>query len=179
MPHKDPVVRRAYLRNWTRRWRKANPDKAREAGRRHDRNRRPSEARRSRAKRYYAEHRIERLEYARNRRKTHPHVRKDYDARNREKLAQKARNYRAKKNWRKVELIRQLKSAPCQDCARHFAPICFDFDHRNPGEKSLNISKAVFDYRISLEELESELLKCDLVCACCHRLRTQRRYLKS
>lgn len=45
----------------------------------------------------------------------------------------------------------------------------FDFHHRNPEEKSFNISGLKLA-SISWEEAKVELNKCDLLCALCHRL---------
>jgi len=47
-----------------------------------------------------------------------------------------------------------------------------DFDHRFPDEKSFNIGRDALAGRCSLEQLEREIAKCDVVCANCHRIRT-------
>lgn len=60
---------------------------------------------------------------------------------------------------------------PCADCGRNFPAICMDFDHVR-GEKAGNISMM---WSCSLEKIEAEIKKCEVVCACCHRLRTQAR----
>jgi hypothetical protein len=44
-----------------------------------------------------------------------------------------------------------------------------DFDHRDPQQKTANISQMVAYKDI---HLELELSKCDLLCAACHRLKT-------
>lgn len=61
---------------------------------------------------------------------------------------------------------------PCMDCGYYFDTVCMDFDHRNPAVKLFTISQGV-NKCVTLEVLEEELDKCDLVCANCHRLRTQ------
>jgi hypothetical protein len=72
---------------------------------------------------------------------------------------------------RYYKLIHQIKSGPCADCGDTFDPICMDFDHR-PGEvKSFNLSTG---YRHSAEAVLSEIAKCEVVCANCHRIRTHR-----
>jgi hypothetical protein len=48
--------------------------------------------------------------------------------------------------------------------------ICFDFDHRDPIQKSFAVSSKSRD--VAKATLEAEFAKCDLVCANCHRLRT-------
>lgn len=56
----------------------------------------------------------------------------------------------------------------CVDCgfAGHFS--AFDFDHKNPIEKSFKIS-GKFYYR--WKELLKELNKCELRCSNCHRIK--------
>ena len=44
-----------------------------------------------------------------------------------------------------------------------------DFDHRDPSKKSFTISRAMLKSR---QALLTEVAKCDVVCANCHRLRT-------
>jgi hypothetical protein len=67
-----------------------------------------------------------------------------------------------------------LKTAPCSDCGLTFAPVAMDFDHVR-GNKVLQISLMSHH---AWERVETELSKCDLVCACCHRIRTRGRLKK-
>jgi hypothetical protein len=62
-----------------------------------------------------------------------------------------------------------LKTQPCWDCDHKFPPECMDFDHVR-GEKRFNIARIR-----TVEKLSEEIVKCDLVCANCHRIRGQRR----
>lgn len=72
----------------------------------------------------------------------------------------------------KDELIAEAKSKPCMDCGRTFPKVAMDFDHVR-GVKRYNIGT---DYRwISMDALKEEIAKTELVCACCHRVRTSRR----
>lgn len=89
----------------------------------------------------------------------------------RNKLEIRTRLKKRRMMFRKV--VNELRSNPCMDCGKTFPPVCMDFDHR-PGEvKFANISQLA---RYSSEEkLRTEIAKCDLVCACCHRIRTQER----
>jgi len=66
-----------------------------------------------------------------------------------------------------------VKSVPCADCQKIFDPVCMDFDHVR-GEKKMNISQASMK-NISIDRFVEEIQKCDVVCACCHRLRTKSR----
>lgn len=64
-----------------------------------------------------------------------------------------------------------LKSQPCFDCGRSFPIECMDFDHR-PDEVKIHSPQKFFG---NMEKFLAELAKCDLVCACCHRIRTKKR----
>tara|TARA_R110000868_G_scaffold140018_1_gene355295 strand:- start:9 stop:539 length:531 start_codon:yes stop_codon:yes gene_type:complete len=78
---------------------------------------------------------------------------------------------------RQVIIDEKIKRSACMDC---FMPVTvdityvFDFDHRDPLEKLFTISKM---YKgVSYASLYKEMDKCDLVCANCHRHRTQRQF---
>jgi hypothetical protein len=61
------------------------------------------------------------------------------------------------------------------DCGWEVTPerLCaFDCDHREPHLKELEISEMT--KAVSVDRMRRELLKCDVVCANCHRIRTQR-----
>lgn len=65
---------------------------------------------------------------------------------------------------------------PCADCGQRFPPVCMDFDHVRDDKEStiaLLVSKGA-----SLDRIAKEIEKCELVCACCHRLRTHELLLK-
>lgn len=65
-------------------------------------------------------------------------------------------------------------STPCADCRRYFPAICLDFDHRPEFKKRAGISELVQSSG-DFKRIDAEIKKCDIVCACCHRLRTQQR----
>ena len=71
-------------------------------------------------------------------------------------------------------LLRERKSVPCMDCNHSFPPCAMDFDHVR-GEKNFNPSDAAARVLCSIKTLKEELEKCDVVCACCHRIRTHKR----
>ena len=79
--------------------------------------------------------------------------------------------YRAK-NDRKRARLRQMvvkaKMVPCMDCGQRFPPYVMDFDHRGGKESEI----AILVNALSLGRLVSEMAKCDVVCANCHRIRT-------
>lgn len=68
-------------------------------------------------------------------------------------------------------LVRELKSIPCMDCGKPYPWFVMDFDHRDPSQKVMAVSSMV-RRKFSLEKVKSEISKCDVVCANCHRLRT-------
>lgn len=73
------------------------------------------------------------------------------------------------------KLIDELKDKPCTDCNQRFHPVAMDFDHLIPSQKKFTISKFLRRKRLtekSRAELLAEISKCELVCACCHRVRT-------
>jgi hypothetical protein len=82
--------------------------------------------------------------------------------------------YRKKHKQKRQEFRDWVKDQPCLDCGQKFPPECMDFDHRpgtikkyDPGFVFLNNSRA--------STIQAEIMKCDLVCANCHRIRTAKR----
>ena len=82
------------------------------------------------------------------------------------------RNTRAYQRHR--ELIRQAKSRPCADCGVQYPYYVMDFDHRDGEEKLFELNSVA---RKTITGILREIEKCDVVCANCHRERTQRRWL--
>ena len=68
----------------------------------------------------------------------------------------------------------EQKVGPCQDCGGQFKPWQMDFDHRDPVQKTMEVS-AMVGKRMSKDRILTEIAKCDLICANCHRDRTYRR----
>ncbi len=68
--------------------------------------------------------------------------------------------------------IQKAKLKPCTDCGQSFPPECMDFDHRQGEAKLFNLSGMRTRKRT---DLALEIAKCDVVCACCHRIRTRKR----
>lgn len=75
-------------------------------------------------------------------------------------------------SWRrraKAKLVAHHGGA-CVDCGYIGPAFMYDFDHRDPKTKSFAIgAKGVTS---AYENILKESLKCDLVCANCHRFRT-------
>jgi hypothetical protein len=78
---------------------------------------------------------------------------------------------------RKMIIEEKLRRGACMDCQlvvtreNYFV---FDFDHRDPQKKSFAISSKARD--VAFQTLRDEFDKCDLVCANCHRFRTQKQF---
>jgi hypothetical protein len=81
--------------------------------------------------------------------------------------------------YRPTELndtIQKLKyNKPCVDCGLLFPSVCMDFDHRDPSQKKYTIARMKSLSLKFLPALLEEIAKCDLVCHCCHRLRTAKK----
>jgi len=74
-----------------------------------------------------------------------------------------------KKERRRIiqrELINHL-GGKCSICGNSYPMECYDFHHKNRAEKDKGIG-ILFD-NASLSKIIEEALKCDLVCANCHR----------
>jgi hypothetical protein len=71
--------------------------------------------------------------------------------------------------------INQFKRRPCADCGGEFPPYLMDFDHVS-GEKFDNIC-GMRMRTVSREAILTEIEKCEVVCATCHRARTHARRL--
>lgn len=76
----------------------------------------------------------------------------------------------AHKERRRVAL-NALKDLPCMDCDRKFPPYCMEFHHRDPKEKVSDVSH-LFVGSYAWATILKEIEKCDLICVCCHRIRT-------
>ncbi len=74
---------------------------------------------------------------------------------------------------RRVEMrlyIQSRKEVPCTDCEVEYPYYVMDFDHVR-GAKDANPSDMP-KLGWGLERINAELNKCDVVCANCHRIRT-------
>lgn len=69
---------------------------------------------------------------------------------------------------KKRAFLHWLKAIPCVDCGGTFHPVCMDFDHVR-GEKLSGVQQML---TYSWDRLADEILKCEIVCANCHRIRT-------
>ena len=75
---------------------------------------------------------------------------------------------------RKRACIRYM-GGKCSDCGGEFRPECYDFDNvtDEPGHENIG---NMMSRNASDEAILDELKRCELVCANCHRTRTEKRY---
>lgn len=67
-----------------------------------------------------------------------------------------------------MEWYRQLKKDMfCKSCGETH-PAVLDFHHRDPRQKVESISR-MFRKKYTLEQIQREIEKCDVLCANCHR----------
>lgn len=72
------------------------------------------------------------------------------------------------------KFVDEYKSAhACADCGKNWPPVAMDLDHVR-GDKVRCVAGLV-SAAYNLNLIKAELEKCDVVCACCHRLRTDSR----
>lgn len=91
---------------------------------------------------------------------------KKWRSNNYERHLEICRNYQDKKR----KIIREAKNVPCTDCGKRYPYYVMDFDHIR-GEKVNDIACLITS---SVEVIKKEIAKCEVVCANCHRERTQR-----
>ena len=107
-----------------------------------------------------------------------------YKDKNKQKEYQQKHHQRTKKKKRKQQnqlkdkrqhLVleeMQRRGGKCAKCG--FSDIrALDWHHLDPNEKVNSISEMVRD-RVSMDKLQAELDKCELICANCHRIEEQR-----
>ena len=69
------------------------------------------------------------------------------------------------------QLVREAKDVPCMDCGKRYPSYVMDMDHVR-GEKKFKLSVARTH---SAQKVKDEMAKCDVICANCHRERTQQK----
>ena len=109
---------------------------------------------------------------------------KEYAAAHPEKTREYKRGYRdanreylaAHRKSRKIErqqILNGIKvESGCIDCGYNADPIALDFDHRDGSQKRADVSQMI---SAPLNEMLTEVAKCDVRCANCHRIKTKER----
>ncbi len=70
------------------------------------------------------------------------------------------------------EYFLYLGEYTCKRCEQEFPTEALDFHHREPKEKLFPLSSSNL-YNRTPEALIVEFKKCDILCACCHRIVTK------
>jgi hypothetical protein len=83
----------------------------------------------------------------------------------------------SKNPYRRIfrERVGSIKSVPCVDCGESFPPVAMDLDHVRGEKQSCVSNMHGTKWARALDRLNTEVTKCDVVCARCHRLRTESR----
>lgn len=92
----------------------------------------------------------------------------------RDPAAHRQRNSQARRERhdRNRALVNAAKAVPCADCGVRYDVEQMDFDHVR-GQKVGNLASMA--WQMSTERIIDEIAKCEVVCAVCHRIRTQMR----
>ena len=88
----------------------------------------------------------------------------------REQTNERRRKYRIEI---REKMAKFLHEASCVDCGASDSRV-LEFDHREDEEKDKDVS-ALLSNGAGWERIQSEIDKCDVVCANCHRIRTYER----
>lgn len=86
---------------------------------------------------------------------------------NRQRYLAQVAERRRRLTARNRQMLQELKQRPCTDCGGSFPYYVMDFDHL--GDKVGEVSRMT---TYGSQRVLSEIAKCDLVCANCHRIRT-------
>lgn len=98
--------------------------------------------------------------------------RRDWYYRNREASIEKAYAQRRIQRQTAKEYVNALKADPCTDCGGQFPPVAMQFDHLRDKEYGI---AAMVSNGLPVHRIQAEIAKCELVCANCHAIRTQKR----
>jgi hypothetical protein len=107
----------------------------------------------------------------------HPNGARDANRRWRERNPDKANEWPAKRElglWH----TKYKEDNPCGDCGNFFPACAMDFDHRPDETKTYDVGMMVA-HGHNKDKVMEEIAKCDLVCACCHRVRTRDRKIQN
>ena len=84
--------------------------------------------------------------------------------------ARKNRTTNRRKTRTKLRtIIESAKNVPCMDCGTQYPSYVMDFHHRDPSTKDFTINQSG---NRGIAKVKEEIIKCDVICANCHRERT-------
>lgn len=96
---------------------------------------------------------------------------RNYYQANRDRQLKLALNRRHRSYLEKRRFLIKYKNRKCADCGIKYPFYVMDLDHRDFRSKVNNVS-SMFTHNWSLDKIKTEVKKCDVVCANCHRIRT-------
>lgn len=89
------------------------------------------------------------------------------------KYSRQHREYRCARSRERIGLfLAKAKDQPCTDCRNEFPHYLLEFDHCR-GIKKFTIGGR--GHSRTIGQLEAEVLKCDVVCVMCHKIREHER----
>ncbi|MBI2285570.1 HNH endonuclease [Candidatus Saccharibacteria bacterium] len=91
-----------------------------------------------------------------------------YGSKYRERAVERNRKLKIKN--RKL-LLEYLKDKSCEVCGID-DPRVLEFDHINPVTKSFTIARGISSLLLSWEKILTEIEKCQILCANCHKIKT-------
>lgn len=94
--------------------------------------------------------------------------RKYWEANKNNRNVIKNENTKINRNKKRKFIVDFLKTSKCFDCENNDWRV-LEFDHRDRKIKEFNLANSV---QYSIERIQKEIDKCDVVCANCHRIRT-------
>lgn len=92
-----------------------------------------------------------------------------YEA-NKSKMIARSTQWKRDQRSKVRAMIKEAKSQPCADCGISYPSYVMDFDHVR-GKKECNVGQMI-TRAVSVERVEAEMAKCEVVCSNCHRERT-------
>lgn len=107
-----------------------------------------------------------------------PDYQRKWAAQNREKVKEYRRQGyedRGRKKWRRrlYWIYKYKTSKGCVSCGYNQDGVALDFDHLKEDEKLFSVGTRIPS--MDLKKLFTEIRKCQILCANCHRIKTYRR----
>lgn len=97
---------------------------------------------------------------------------KGYRKNNKERISEQSKKHYVETNLKWIELIKTVKALECESCGYSKTWAGLDFHHKDPREKETTIH-AIMKASVPTEEawckMKTELKKCQVLCATCHR----------